>query len=189
MKKYRFKTRFRILIPILLVVVAICSVMCHDHKSEIICFAVDSLDRLYIGFDDVITVHEGEERIRSIDTSAFRSYYFTIQEDDTILLADSTKGYTMDLDGNVLDSWDDLSAEVYNNLKVNRKAFTSSNGDTYELRWASLWPRIVRNGETVVYQTDSLVAAANLVKAVAWGLVWIFAMWELWDAVNKNGYF
>ena len=87
-------------------------------------FAVDSKDRLYVGTTKEISIYEHGEMVGSINPKTSRTYRFTITEEDTILLSTSDKIYIMDLEGNVLETKEDLGADVYNQLSYKKKTFS-----------------------------------------------------------------
>ena len=116
------------------------------------CFAVDDQDNIYISGYSKIYVYEGKNRIRTLSAQTSSGYMFTIKEDNTILLSAAGTVYSMDLNGNILNSWEESGTDTYNQLQYGRKRFTSQKGDTYRLVSSLGWTRIVKNGSTVVYQ-------------------------------------
>lgn len=115
-------------------------------------FAVDSSDLLYVGTQRQIEVYEGTKLVHTISPHTSRTYVFTILEDDTILLSTSTKAYSMDLSGEILDSWEDNGTDVYNKLRSKRMQFVSGQGDQYKIKGLLGWTRIVKNNQEVVYK-------------------------------------
>lgn len=122
-------------------------------SPEIRCFALDSIGRIYIGRTNKIDVYEDGRLINSFSSKTSKSYEFTILSDDTILLSTSTTVYSMDLNGNVLDSHPDTGTFML--LRKQTGKFLTQAGDTYEFRCKLLWPRIVKNGENVVYKIST----------------------------------
>ena len=131
------------------------------------CFAVDSAGKLYVGKQSRIEVYDGGEMTDSFSAMTSRGYQFTILDDDTILLSTSTVVYSMDLEGNVLDSWRENASDVSNQLYYRRASFVSADGDTYRCRNPFGWKRIVKNGETVVYQITGLSYAVKMLLGLS----------------------
>lgn len=139
-------------------------------------FAVDSLDRVYIGTSQQIEVYEGGILKYTINPQTSKSYVFTILDDDTILLSTATTVYSMDLSGNILDSWEDRATETYHRISKNKNKFMLENGDEYKLKGWAGWTRIVKNGETVVYRITVFSFAVKLIlyiTVISMGLITI----------------
>lgn len=131
------------------------------------CFAVDSSDRLYVGTQNEIRVYEDGVLTHTIDPKTSSGYMFTIK-DDQIVLAQPSKIYTMNLQGDVLNTQEDKSANMYNQIQYKKRAFVSSNGDEYRIVDLIGRTRIVKNKETTVYQISifSVVVRYLIVVAV-----------------------
>ena len=95
-------------------------------------FAIDSYDRIYIGKRNAIEVYEDGELVKTINPFSSRTYAFTIQNNDTLLLSTSTVEYVLDLDGNIISSREDNGTNTYNKIK-NNKEFITENGKSYKL--------------------------------------------------------
>lgn len=95
-------------------------------------FAIDSNERLYIGKRNSIEVYEDGKLVKTINPLSSRTYAFTIQNDDTLLLSTSTVEYVLDLDGNIISSKEDNGTNTYNKIKNNRE-FITENGKSYKL--------------------------------------------------------
>ena len=94
-------------------------------------FAVDSTGRLYVGENGQITVfHEGKA-VSSISPRD-SSYAFTIDSEDTIMLATPSRVYLMDTSGNILEETEDPSASMYSKLHWSGRTFSAANGDRYK---------------------------------------------------------
>lgn len=119
-------------------------------------FAVDRNNRLYIGNAREISIFENGTKVQSIDPHTSRSYIFTINAEDRVLLSTSRTVYIMDLDGNILYSEPDRGADTYNQLSYKKRIFTSSAGDTYKLRNILGYLLIVKNGSQVVWSMGAL---------------------------------
>lgn len=126
-------------------------------------FAVDSEERLYIGLQGRIEVYDGNSKISTINPKTSRSYVFTILEDDTILLSTSTTVYSMELNGNILDSWEDHGAQTYNDIQYSNLQYISRTGDRYTLDGILGWSRITKNDTVVMY---SISVISFLVKVM-----------------------
>jgi len=103
-------------------------------------FAVDSSGKLYIGKEEWIDVYENDELVNKITTMTSRGYVFTIQEDDTILLASGTTIlHIIDLNGNIIDEKKADSVQTFYSLS-RKKEFVAKNGNRYFLEKS--WGRI-----------------------------------------------
>lgn len=118
-------------------------------------FGVDSAGNVYIGAtytfkeDAKINVYSAGELTHSIDVPPSRSYYFTVQSDDTILIAANGYAYVLDLTGAELSRKSDSSTTVYNELQWKQEVETK-NGEIYHCRNIAGWRSIVaENGEVV----------------------------------------
>ena len=117
-------------------------------------FAVDGADRLYIGTQKEIQILEDGKLINSISVPTSRTYVFTIQNGNELILSTSTEVYIMDLDGNILETREDLGADTYNQISYRKRRFVSENGDLYTLSGILGRTKIVRNKQDIVYQID-----------------------------------
>ena len=153
MKKYKayilLILSFIIFLPLLLY-----SILCIFPKTTWHGFGVDSNGRIYTGQAGKITVHLNQKTIDTIPIPDYRTYYFTVQEEDTVLIADATEVDIYDLSGNLLDSYKDPGPSKYNELQWTKTIHTSS-GDTYRLRSFLGFHTIMKNGETIVYRTST----------------------------------
>ena len=131
------------------------------------CFSVDANGLLYVGKTNQIDVYCGENIVRRINPLTSRSYIFTILEDDTILLSTSSTVYSMDLYGNVLDTWEDKGADVYNQIQYKKFRYVSAAGDKYERKGMLGWTRIVKNETEVVYRITFVSFAVKLLLYIA----------------------
>lgn len=96
-------------------------------------FAVDASGKLYVGKKYSIEVYENGDLIKTINPLSSRTYAFTIQNDNTILLSTSSIEYLLDLKGNIISSKEDVGSSTYNKIKKNN-SFVSTSGKTYELK-------------------------------------------------------
>ena len=151
----------------------------------ILCFSVDSAERLYIGFAEEICVYEDAVKIHSFSSPTSRAYVFTITEDGEILLATTTCVYQLDLQGNVKDMTQNPSGEVYRTLKHQASRFTTEEGDTYRIQSSLWWPRIIKNNTEVVYRISSVAFAAKMVAFLGF-VSWPFAVIRMYKT-SKTG--
>ena len=153
MKKHKtyilFVLAFTILPPFLLY-----SILCIFPKMTWHGFGVDSNGRIYTGQTGKITVHMNQQPVDTISIPKYRTYYFTVQEEDTVLIADATEVDIYDLSGNLLDSYKDPGPSKYNELQWTKTIHTSS-GDTYRLRSFLGFHTVIKNSETIVYRTST----------------------------------
>ena len=115
-------------------------------------FGVDSAGRLYVGRGHHIEVWEDGQRVNTIRKGTSRGYVFTVQEDDTILLAMGHSVMVMDLEGTtILKDWEDERQETSDLLEENKFVFTDVTGAQYYA--GNLRGRFsILRGKTVIYQ-------------------------------------
>lgn len=63
-----------------------------------------------------INVYKDSSLLYSVDAHTLRAYAFTIQN-DKILISDAETVYIMDLNGNVISSYEDADTSLFNKLK------------------------------------------------------------------------
>ena len=131
-------------------------------------FAVDNLERVYIGGTNEIFVFQDGNIVDTINPHTSRAYAFTINNDNNILLSTSTKIYIMDLDGNILSEDEDVAANIYNHIKYKSGKYTSSNGNVYEMKDYFGWTCITKNEVETVYRISFL---SFIVKILIFGSV------------------
>lgn len=95
-------------------------------------FALDSNENLYLGVYGKINVYKDGSLLYSVDAHTLRAYAFTIQN-DKILISDAETVYIMDLNGNVISSYEDADTSLFNKLKKDKNSF-SLNGNTYKIQ-------------------------------------------------------
>ena len=119
-------------------------------------FAVDSYERIYVGTESEIEVYDKGLLLKTISPKTSRGYAFTIQEDNTILLSTSTTVYVMDLDGNVINEYDDVGTKTFNMLQREKKTYVAENGSTYYLKNKMGRIEIVNDNNDVLYKMPIL---------------------------------
>jgi len=152
MEKRFFKIAPYIVIVGIFYMVSVFSIIAGAANIGIPCFSVDSSERLYIGLSGKILVYDEGTQIASISPKTSRTYMFEVQSDDTIILSTSTTVYLLDLDGNVIDSWDDTGCNTYRDLQRGKRHQSSENGTQYSIKSPLGWTRIVRDGNELVYR-------------------------------------
>ncbi len=140
------------------------------------CFAVDSLDRLYVGTQNEIRIYEDGVLTHTIDPKTSSGYMFTIK-DDQIVLATPSRIYTMNLQGDILDAQEDKSSNMYNQIQYKKRVFTSSNGDEYQIKDQIGRTRIVKNGEETVYQISVFSVVVKYLIVIAVLSIFLFPFW------------
>jgi len=108
-------------------------------------FGVDSIGRVYIGKPMQIDVYQDGVFLSSIEIPKSRTYYFTVQEDDTILLSTSVDAYIFDFSGRELSCKPDKRCSIYNRLQWLREVETG-NGEHFYFR-ESFGRRIIEDEE------------------------------------------
>lgn len=180
--------RFKVSIVLIFCVLCITSLL-NVGENKVSSFAADSSGLIYVAAEDTIEVYQNLEHIRSISIpSGYRSFYFTICEDDTILLvklSQSKTVYIMDLNGNVLDSWEESNLDTFYKV-YHKKEYVSVSGDTYKIKGNWLLPKIVKNGEEIVYRVSVLTALVYHIRNICWGLFVVVIFWELSDFLRNQ---
>lgn len=115
-------------------------------------FGVDSAGCVYIGSHSQIDVYANNILIDSIEVPPNRTFYFTVQNDDTILLSTSLDIFVIDLHGNILSCEPDDRNITYNKLQWKREVETKS-GERFYCRNFLGWRTIESDSGEVVYQT------------------------------------
>ena len=106
-------------------------------------------------------------------TCRSKPYIFTIQDDDTILLSAYDKAYIMDLDGNVIDQYEDTYTKTYNALTRKMNSFTAKDSTQYNVKHKFTWLEIVKDNSVRVYRLPVLDFATRVTTAVACISLWI----------------
>lgn len=139
-------------------------------------FALDSNENLYLGVYGKINVYKDGSWLYSVDAHTLRAYAFTIQN-DKILISDAETVYIMDLNGNVISSYEDANTSLFNKLKKDKNSF-SLNGNTYKIQKNFGRSRIVKDDGKVIYQMpilDYIVKIGFLIS-----MVWLVVLAIYW---------
>lgn len=139
-------------------------------------FALDSNENLYLGVYGEINVYKDGSLLYSVDAHTLRAYAFTIQN-DKILISDAETVYIMDLNGNVISSYEDADTSLFNKLKKDKNSF-SLNGNTYKIQKNFGRSRIVKDDGKVIYQMpilDYIVKIGFLIS-----MVWLVVLAIYW---------
>lgn len=161
-------------VSVISVLLLICALLIYSGIASpfISCFAIDSDDRLYVGKHDRIDVFENGVLTNSIFSKTSRGYVFTILEDDTIQLSTSTIVYSMDLNGNIISSYEDNGSHVYNQIQKSKFSFITTKDDAYCLKGILGRTRIIKNNTIVVYQLSPLSFMVKIaLYAIAFSVV------------------
>lgn len=183
MHKHDFSMRILIAGPLCIVIMALVFILNIGNPAalNINSFAVDTSGLVYVGGSDAISVYQDGNMVRTFDPPTSRGYLFTIQEKDTLMLFAGHRMYTMDLQGNILEAIDYADASV-KDIPSSNRTFVSSNGDEYKLKSFIGIPRVIKNGNEVVYQAPTGSVVAALIGGAA-ALVFVaLVIWELVDA-------
>lgn len=143
--------------------ICILLIICGAATPFVQCFSVDQQERIYVGLNGKIEVYEHGKCIESFSPQTSRAYVFTILEDDSILLSTPSMVYSMDLHGNVLDSWKEDGTDTFNQLQYKRNRFTSLDGSQFRLKGNLGWTRIIKNNTDVVYRIPVFSFAVKLI--------------------------
>jgi hypothetical protein len=170
MKKARYIVWF--IVTVLLMNISVFSGVLGFTSTDFNGFAVDSNNRLYVGRDE-IEVYENGELLKTINPKTSRAYVFTIQDDDTILLSTASKVFIMDLDGNVINQYEDTYTKIFNGLTREKNLFTAKDGTQYSVKHRLTWLEIVKDNDVRVYRLPMLDFATRITTAVACISLWI----------------
>ena len=159
--------KVRLIAIVLAAFLPICLLLMFTGNAEIIWhgFGVDSLGQIYVGTANTIDVFLDGIQIRSIPLPAFRSYYFTVDNDE-LLIAATRDIYTLDLYGVELTHTLDPSARTYSLLQHKRTA-QSSNGTIYRAHNLLLRCTISKEDGAVVYKMPMFDFAVKLLLYTA----------------------
>lgn len=148
-------------------------------------FGVDSYGKVYIGDEDCINVLENDEVVHSITIPPHRSYYFTVQTDDTILICTENYLFVVDYLGNTLSSKYDSGASEYTKL-MHLREIETANGDRYICR-SFLGRRFVEdeNG-IVIYEVPFIEYFSSIVYALPFVLLATIVFLSEWDKIGKT---
>ncbi len=148
-------------------------------------FGVDSSDRVYIGEDEFINVLEEGQVVHTIPVPPHRSYYFTVQADDTILIVTTSYVYVVDYSGNTLSQKDDEGASTFIKL-MHLQEIETANGDHYRCR-SFLGRRFIEdeNGE-VVFKVPFIEYCADIVNALPFVLIGTVIFLSEWEKRKKE---
>lgn len=136
-------------------------------------FGIDSEERVYIGNNSKIDVYQNGGYIGSISLPPYRTYSFTIQGNDTILLSNSLDVYNYDLSGAELSSRPDDQCTLYNQFKQ-KSSHVSIKGVRYMRKNFLLRYSVIKEDGTIVYQMplfDYVVKLALIASSVSMSLV------------------
>lgn len=139
-------------------------------------FGVDSSGRVYIGKQSEILVYSDRECVQEIKIPKYKAYYFTVRDNDTILIASALEVDTYDLTGNLLDTIPDPGLDKYYELK-GVLTIQHPSGDAYKVRNVFGFRTITKNSETIVYQTPigdvllTVLAILSFITVIALALV------------------
>lgn len=148
-------------------------------------FGVDSFERVYIGEKDCINVLENNEIVHTIAVPPHRAYYFTVQSDDTILIATEARVYVVDYYGNELSCKYEENDATYIKLQFLEEVNTE-NGSRYLCR-TFLGRRSIENenGE-VIYEVPFVSYLASIVTALPFALIATVIFLSEWDKIGRK---
>lgn len=129
-------------------------------------FGVDSQNKVYIGKQNEIIVYIKGKKTTSIPIPPFRTYYFTVSKDDTILLSTSLKIFIFDSEGNQLSCEPDVGNSMYDKLR--RQKSTEVNGETFYLKSDVLgkYSVIDEQGTVLFSESESLSVIDRLIPCI-----------------------
>lgn len=114
-------------------------------------FGVDSSERIYVGKYDEIICYKDGEILSSFSIPKYKNYYFTVQDDDTICVCNTTDIDIYNLSGDLIDTHEE-NTSMYTTLQW-KKSTQTPNGDTYRVKNILGFRTILKNEQKIVYQT------------------------------------
>ena len=139
-------------------------------------FGVDSSGQVYVGKHGEILVYSDRECVQEIKIPKYKAYYFTVRDNDTILIAYTSNVDIYDLEGNLLDTVSDSGLDKYHELQGMR-TIQHLSGDVYKVRNVFGVRTITKNSATIVYQTPigdvllTVLAILSFITVIALALV------------------
>lgn len=137
-------------------------------------FAVDASENLYIGTDNRIKKYQNGVLVKTINPKTSRGCAFTVQADDTILLSNASKVYTLDSDGNVIGEKEDIDMKTFNKLQKEKNKFTSADGSVYSMKNTLGRTKIVSDTGEVIYQLPIADCITKIVFSLSVLSIFIF---------------
>lgn len=125
---------------------------------------VDSAGQVYIGRKSKILVYLDHEPVDMIYLPSFRSYMFTVSNDQ-ILLSDGATKYTYDLQGHKLASEPDYGGRYYAQLS-GMTQFHGDDGKFYTITRSSGMYRVRQSGVKLVYETAVISTILKTVTGI-----------------------
>ena len=152
-------------------------------------FGVDSSQIVYIGKPDRIDRFENCVACDPIPLPHYRTYYFTVQENDTILVSNATRIDLYSLSGTQIDTFPDKNSSTYNELQWTKK-FQAPDGDTYRVKSLLGFRIILRNNKEIVYQTpmgEYMLYILGIFSILIIALSVVFMLTSLYPENNVKG--
>lgn len=148
-------------------------------------FGIDSNGKLYVGEEKQIAIYSNGQLEKLIPIPQNRSYFFTVQGDDTILLATATYAFVLDLNGNLLNSEPDPNGSLYFDLQSIQEV-KASNGNRYYHR-KLLGRRIIeRNDGEIIYKTPLSDYFASIANSVPIAAVFVISILYTRENIRKK---
>ena len=148
-------------------------------------FGVDSSGRLYLGNKEYISILENSQEIQKIPLPLYRTYYFTVQADDTIIVATESCVYIIDSCGNVLSSRYEEGDTTYSQLQ-HQKLVLGADGEQYLLQ-KYLGRKIIKDKSgTVIYKEPLNEYVGNLVFSLPFLLIVLILAFSDWQQARPK---
>ena len=124
-------------------------------------YGVDSSGRVYVGFSSYIGVFQENVLVGKVEIPTYRTYAFTTQDGELIILSNTQQVFTMDLSGRVLDASEDTQCNTYESLRLINNV---TNGDKHYIRNDHLLrTRIIDEHGAIYYQMPLLDYVIKLI--------------------------
>jgi hypothetical protein len=91
----------------------------------------------------------------------------------------------MDLDGNILETKEDLAADTYNQISYRKRTFISDSGDTYKLSNLLGQTRVIKNNTDLVYQIDGCSFVVKVLVVICFVAMFGLAIWMLSQHISR----
>lgn len=131
-------------------------------------FGADSNGNVYIGRFHQIEVYRNKQCVNIINLPEFRSWFFTVSSDDTILVSNYENQYIYDLTGKLLMESPDNRGKIFHYLKDLREC-TNAQSQTYTMTRFMGWVSIADSQGEIVYTSPFL----DILHSFAFGTVFL----------------
>lgn len=151
----------------------------HTYSISYSGFAVDSQGIIYIGVDNgKICKYDDGELIDTIPAYTSRGYNFTITENDTVFVHCGDRAYFTDLEGNILEKFEE-DIPYFSEFRKNKRVFVSGDGTKYEQRFNFGRTKIIKHqdgNKIVVFEMPLKNYFFKMVIIIGWYLFFVLTL-------------